>query len=145
MTAISRRTYVMAEQRTEESCEARDSTLWQSRVEPTVLRPRRPSGDQSRIPDRVDRTRIEHSSKEACRAFGVRVREARHRLGITQEALGAAIGLTSRGQSHVSRIERGYVNLTIESLVLISESLGFELDIVLRARQDGTVNQAQSE
>jgi transcriptional regulator with XRE-family HTH domain len=93
----------------------------------------------------VDRTRIEHSSKEACRAFGVRVREARHRLGITQEALGAAIGLTSRGQSHVSRIERGYVNLTIESLVLISESLGFELDIVLRARQDGTVNQAQSE
>jgi transcriptional regulator with XRE-family HTH domain len=97
------------------------------------------------MPDPADRARLENLAKEARRAFGVRIREARRRLGITQEALGAAIGLTSRGQSHVSRIELGYVNLTIESLVLISEALGFELDIVLHARQDGTVNQAQSE
>ena len=145
MTAISRRTYVMAEQRTEESCEAKDSTLWQSRVEPTVLRRRRPSGDQSRIPDRVDRTRIEHSSKEARHAFGVQVREARHRLGITQEALGAAIGVKSRGQSYVSQIELGYVNLTIDSLVLVSEALGLELDILLQVRRGRTVNQVQSE
>jgi hypothetical protein len=53
--------------------------------------------------------------------------------------------LTSRGQSYVSLIELGYLNVTIELQVLVSEALGFELYIVLQVCRDGTVNQVQSE
>jgi transcriptional regulator with XRE-family HTH domain len=74
---------------------------------------------------------------EAARiAFGQRVREARLRLGLTQEMLGIAIGIKVRGQSYVSQIELGNANLTIESLSLLSEALGVDLDIVLRIRAD---------
>jgi transcriptional regulator with XRE-family HTH domain len=78
--------------------------------------------------------RVRRMAAAARVAFGQRVREARLRLGLTQEMLGIAIGIKVRGQSYVSQIELGNANLTIESLALISEALGVDIDLILRTR-----------
>jgi len=91
---------------------------------------------QTTKPRRVSRPRVKRMAEAARIAFGQRVREARLRLGLTQEMLGIALGIKVRGQSYVSQIELGNANLTIESLSLLSEALGVDLDIVLRIRAD---------
>ena len=55
--------------------------------------------------------------------FGKRVRMLRDRLGITQEELGARIGLHSQ---RISEFERGEANCTLETIERLSEGLECE-------------------
>ena len=52
---------------------------------------------------------------------------ARERAGLSQRVLGARVGLA---QSHVSKIERGAVDVQTSSLVELSRALGLELMLV---------------
>lgn len=54
---------------------------------------------------------------------------ARRRAGLSQGALGAKVGLA---QSHVSKIERGAVDLQISTLIDIARALNLELLLVPR-------------
>ena len=58
------------------------------------------------------------------------LKAVRERSGISQRALSARAGVP---QSHISKIERGHVNLTVSSLTAIANAL--DLDIALVPRQ----------
>lgn len=58
------------------------------------------------------------------------LKAARERSGISQRVLSARAGVP---QSHISRIERGHVNLTVSSLTAIANAL--DLNIALVPRQ----------
>ncbi len=71
---------------------------------------------------------------EIRRAFGLAVKLARTRRGWTQEQLGRAAGL-DRG--HVSRIERGDLDLTISTQQKIAAALGVTLaELVAQAEEE---------
>jgi transcriptional regulator with XRE-family HTH domain len=53
-----------------------------------------------------------------------RIRELRHRHALTQEALAQRSGLSPR---HLQKLEAGQINVTIESLVKITNAL--EVDV----------------
>lgn len=57
------------------------------------------------------------------------VREARIAKAITQKALGQRVGLP---QSHISKIEKGTVDLKLSSLVEIARALDLEITLVPR-------------
>lgn len=59
---------------------------------------------------------------------GAQVRELREESGISQEALAAAAGID---QGHLSRIERGLVQSSIDVLVAIAVALGADLGVRL--------------
>ena len=52
------------------------------------------------------------------------LREARHRLGISQRELGNRSGLT---QAQISRIENGFVDMRISSLLALTKVLELEV------------------
>lgn len=52
--------------------------------------------------------------------FGRRVRERRHQLGLSQEALADRSALH---WSYVGRVERGQVNLTLHNIVILAKVL----------------------
>ena len=54
-------------------------------------------------------------------AFGGRVKEFRKAQHLTQEQLGRMVGLD---RSHLSRIERGVCNASLDSLFLVAYGLG---------------------
>lgn len=67
------------------------------------------------------------------------LRAARKRAGLTQKELGEKTGIP---QSHISRIEKGEVDVQASSLVEIARVLGLELMLVpreLAAAVDGLV------
>lgn len=57
------------------------------------------------------------------------VRAARTAKALTQKALGQRVGLP---QSHISKIEKGAVDLKLSSLVEIARALGLEIKLVPR-------------
>jgi transcriptional regulator with XRE-family HTH domain len=57
------------------------------------------------------------------------VREARIAKALTQKELGQRVGLP---QSHISKIEKGTVDLKLSSLVEIARALDFEITLVPR-------------
>lgn len=57
------------------------------------------------------------------------LREARIAKALTQKALGQRVGLP---QSHISKIEKGAVDLKLSSLVEIARALGLEITLVPR-------------
>lgn len=57
------------------------------------------------------------------------LREARIAKALTQQALGQRVGLP---QSHISKIEKGAVDLKLSSLVEIARALGLEITLVPR-------------
>jgi len=57
------------------------------------------------------------------------LREARIAKALTQKALGQRVGLP---QSHISKIEKGAVDLKLSSLVEIGRALGLEIKLVPR-------------
>lgn len=57
------------------------------------------------------------------------LREARISKALTQKALGQRVGLP---QSHISKIEKGAVDLKLSSLVEIARALGLEITLVPR-------------
>jgi transcriptional regulator with XRE-family HTH domain len=57
------------------------------------------------------------------------LRKARHHRGLTQDRLAAGLGVP---QSHVSKIERGQVDLRASSLIELARLLDLELVLVPR-------------
>lgn len=55
------------------------------------------------------------------------LREARQRKGLSQRALSAKSGVP---QSHISRIEKGEVDLRVSSLIALARALDLELELV---------------
>jgi transcriptional regulator with XRE-family HTH domain len=86
----------------------------------------------SRAPRKVSRARVAEISGEARNAFGRQVRAHRERLGMTQDALADILG--KKGQSYVSHIEHGRQNLTLDTMALLADALGFELEVIFRPR-----------
>jgi transcriptional regulator with XRE-family HTH domain len=70
-------------------------------------------------------------SEEARKAFGAQVREARRQLGIQQHELAVAIG--QKSQSYISQIERGEINLTIDTMAQLCDALGMTLEVIVRS------------
>ena len=69
-------------------------------------------------------TSREQRAAAAQRAFGLRVREERERLGLTQRALADRAAMNS---TYVSQIENGHRNTTLEVMVEIATALGVPL------------------
>lgn len=63
-----------------------------------------------------------------CEEFGKQLRAARMAAGLSQAALGTLTGL---GQAHVSQIELGRVNVTIETMVLLAHAVSLTVALHL--------------
>ncbi|MEJ7634713.1 helix-turn-helix transcriptional regulator [Aeromicrobium sp.] len=60
---------------------------------------------------------------EATGEFGNRVRERRHHLGLSQEALAEG---TALHWSYIGQVERGQTNLTLHNILKIAVVLGVD-------------------
>lgn len=60
--------------------------------------------------------------------LGYKIRQARERLGITQQELASRIGTR---QSNISRLEFGNYNFTVEMLRKIADALDMSLEVKL--------------
>ena len=67
------------------------------------------------------------------RAFGEAVREAREKLGISQEDLGFESGLD---RTYISGIERGVRNPTLKTILRICRALGVRPSRLLRGTEE---------
>ena len=61
------------------------------------------------------------SDDDLHQAIGRKVRDARDRAGLTQEALGVLVGL---GRTSITNIEKGRQRLTVLTLVSLASALG---------------------
>lgn len=69
--------------------------------------------------------------------FGIRVRELRERLGLTQAELAKRCGLGFSMQ-RIGEIERGNTNCTLETIAALSRGLGCEaIDLFLFRSRSG--------
>lgn len=68
------------------------------------------------MPSTAPRTPLSPVTQE----FGRRVRERRHALGLSQEALAERSRLH---WSYIGRVERGQVNLSLHNIVSLAETL----------------------
>lgn len=64
--------------------------------------------------------------------IGKMIRAARERTDVSQAALAAKIGMY---RENYIRVEKGRVNLTIETLMRIADGLGVDLAVTLKARR----------
>lgn len=76
------------------------------------------------------------SSSEAARIVGVRVRDERLRLNVSQMELAISIGMNV---AHLGRIERGETNPTLEMLVRIAGEFGWDTAELVRGITRGDV------
>jgi ribosome-binding protein aMBF1 (putative translation factor) len=60
--------------------------------------------------------------------FGRELRAARIKAGLSQQALGAMTGI---GQAHVSEIELGRVNVTLETMLLLAHAARLNVSLQL--------------
>ncbi|WP_425919156.1 helix-turn-helix domain-containing protein [Acinetobacter sp. TSRC1-2] len=67
-------------------------------------------------------------NQELALSIGSKIRETRKNKSISQEQLAL---LTAIDRSYLGRIERGEVNITIEKLYQISQTLNVDLKILL--------------
>jgi transcriptional regulator with XRE-family HTH domain len=67
---------------------------------------------------------VEDDADQVIRNVGLRVAELRQRLGMSQRAFAAKVGLTS---GNYSQIESGKQNLTLRMMVRIAKGLGVTL------------------
>ena len=63
--------------------------------------------------------------------FGERFKKARMAAGLTQSDIARTRAL-GEGQSHISKIEKGRVNLTVGTMVEISDAIGADIFDLLR-------------
>ena len=66
--------------------------------------------------------------KRMLRNFGIDIREARRRTGLSQRQLGQRLGVT---QSYVSLVELGERNLSLTAITAFARVLGYDASIAL--------------
>lgn len=64
-------------------------------------------------------------------AIGSQIRTMRKLKGLTQKELGAKIGVS---ESQVNRYESGNLNMSVETLYKIADSMDLDLSIILKIR-----------
>ena len=62
------------------------------------------------------------------KAIGKRVKLARKRMGMTQEALAESAGIST---THMSNIETGYTKVSLQTTVSLANALGVTVDSLL--------------
>lgn len=63
---------------------------------------------------------LDFSEDDLYKAIGERVRVARSRIGLTQQALGELIGL---GRTSITNIERGHQHMSVHALYALAQAL----------------------
>lgn len=76
------------------------------------------------------------------RAIGQQIRVAREAAHITQEELGNAVGCTAK---HIGAIERGIKTPSLETFIIIANSIGASADLLLRDVLDYPVDSLAGE
>lgn len=76
--------------------------------------------------------RTEGLAKELQSAFGSNLRAARERADLTQQQVAEQLGhIAGRGQSYISEIEAGRINLTIETMAELAAIVGSDVRALL--------------
>lgn len=75
--------------------------------------------------------------KSIAKKFGQRLKELRKKRFLTQDSLAEAAGLSSK---HIGEIERGEVNLTIQSLDQIASALGMKVHELIQCEHEEEVD-----
>ena len=63
------------------------------------------------------------------KALGARIRELRHKKGLSQEAFADHCGIH---RSHMGEIERGETNLTLSTLLVIAQKLDITISALFK-------------
>ena len=74
--------------------------------------------------------------------LGLRIKELRKKRNLTQEELGESSEMNSK---HLSEVERGIVNISVQSLAKIAESLGVSLMELLEVEHQKAKEELQQE
>lgn len=80
--------------------------------------------------------------KSIAEKFGQRLKELRKKRSLTQNYLAEAAGLSSK---HIGEIERGEVNLTIQSLDQIASALGLKVNELICCEHEEDVEVLRSQ
>lgn len=77
----------------------------------------------------MPRSKVDERTKAALKAVGATIRAARQAAGLSQAQLAEAIAMD---RENYAKIERGTINVTIETLVRIAHGIGLyvQLDLV---------------
>lgn len=67
-------------------------------------------------------------SKTTLEKFGEKVREERHKQGLSQEELASRAGVH---RTYIGMIERAEKNITLENIEKIAKALGISLDKIM--------------
>jgi transcriptional regulator with XRE-family HTH domain len=90
----------------------------------------------------VQQPRGDHEAERPLRMdFGRRLREARQRAGLSQAQVAERAGIK---QTHVSRVERGHRNLTLDTIEALAQAVGCAVSIVLMPRTRGVESKDQT-
>jgi transcriptional regulator with XRE-family HTH domain len=84
---------------------------------------------------------LDFSEDDLYKAIGERVRIARSRIGLTQEALGELIGL---GRTSITNIERGRQRMSIHALYALAQALRLKPAALLPSPSPGPVPTLES-
>ena len=74
--------------------------------------------------------------------LGLRIKELRKKRNLTQEELGESSEMNSK---HLSEIERGIVNISVQSLAKIAESLDVPLLVLLEVEHQKSKEELEQE
>lgn len=74
--------------------------------------------------------------------LGLRIKELRKKRNLTQEELGESSEMNSK---HLSEVERGIVNISVQSLAKVAESLGVSLIELLDIEHQKSREELQAE
>lgn len=77
--------------------------------------------------------KLDPDTQAASERIGEKLRKARLKAGLSQEALAQKAKMT---RTSYARIEKGLTNVTIDSLVRIAEGLGMDVDVRFVRRRD---------
>jgi transcriptional regulator with XRE-family HTH domain len=80
--------------------------------------------------------KVDAATRSKLVEIGEAIRTARERADVSQAALAAKVGMQ---RENMIRLEKGRVNLTVETLMRIASGLGLDLNVKLtRSRPKGT-------
>ena len=103
-------------------CTSSETTIW-------YVKPHRPTS-VTKPPSRIPAARRQGLQE----IFGANLRAARTELGMTQKALADAIGV--HAHAHISRIENGGVNVSLDTANNLAKAIGCTVIDLLRSDRD---------
>jgi transcriptional regulator with XRE-family HTH domain len=74
----------------------------------------------------VAHSKVDERTKAALKATGARIRAARQAAGLSQAQIAEAIAMD---RENYAKIERGTINVTVDTLVRIAHGVGLRVEI----------------